>query len=75
MIYQSADLHTSSRQMPHAFLYFRHLIYLWLKTGLLDKHLDIYMMAVFTAAILAVMDTPFPATLSKVYILCVAGIS
>ena len=33
------------------------------------------MMAVFTAAILAMMDTPFPATLGKAYILCVAGIS
>ena len=32
-------------------------------------------MAVFTAAVLAMMDTPFLATLSKAYILCVAGIS
>ena len=75
MIYQRSDLHTSSLQILHAFIYTRYLIYLWSKTGLLDKHSDIYMMAVFCAAILAMMDTPFPAVLSKAYILCVAGIS
>jgi len=75
MIYQKAELHTSSLQILHAFIYTRYLIYLLSKTRLLDKHSDIYMMAVFTAAILAMMDTPFPATLSKAYILCVAGIS
>lgn len=75
MIYDRADLHKSSLQILHAFIYTRYLIYLWSKTGLLDKHSDVYMMAVFTAAILAMMDTPFPATLSKAYILCVAAIS
>lgn len=75
MIYDRPDLHTSSLQIIHAFIYTRCLIYIWSKARLLDKYSDIYMVAVFSAAILAMADTPCPAILSKAYVLCVAGIS
>jgi hypothetical protein len=75
MIYRRADLHTCSLQIIHAFIYTRCLIYIWWKANLLDKHSDIHMVAVFTAAVLAMADTDCPAILSKAYILCVAGIS
>jgi hypothetical protein len=75
IVYQRADLHTSSLQIIHAFIYTRCLIYICWKADLLEKHSDMYMMAVFAAAILAMADTPCPAILSKAYVLCVAGIS
>jgi len=75
IIFERADLHTSSLQIIHAFIYTRCLICIWWKADLLDKHSDSYMMAVFSAAILAMADTPCPAILSKAYILCVAVIS
>jgi hypothetical protein len=75
MIYRRTDLHTCSLQIIHAFIYTRCLIYIWWRADLLDKYSDIYMVAVFTAAVLAMADTECPAILSKAYILCVAGIS
>lgn len=75
IVLQRPELHTASLQIIHAFIYTRCLIYIWWKAKLLDKHSDTYMVAVFSAALLAMADTACPSTLSKTYILCVAGVS
>lgn len=75
IVFQRSDLHAASLQIIHAFIYTRCLIYIWWKAKLLDRHSDTYMVAVFSAAILAMADTACPGILSKTYVLCVAGIS